>query len=516
MYLLRPSYGENGLPDADSLRALFDTVHGLVVSGKVSALYTPGFGGTAEAVMKMAFGNRIGFAFADVEKTTLFGYAYGSFVMEMADDTVPADAIFLGKTSADYALSYAGETVSLAALYEDYAGRLESVYPTKANVSRTDNTVPTISAPRYTTVRTTEKFARPRVLIPAFPGTNCEYDTAKALERAGLVPEIMVIRNLTSEAVAASVEAFAEKLPQSQIVFIPGGFSGGDEPDGSGKFITAFFRNGIIRERTNELLKARMGLMCGICNGFQAIVKLGLVPFGEIVDTDENCPTLTFNEIGRHQSRLVRTRIASTKSPWLAETEVGEIYNVAISHGEGRFIAPQPVLDSLVANNVGVIGLALVILRARRDTEVCFHFAQTDDHLEIRDPEQTSVFLKHLGRQKMVALAAVLMVVQGDLLIVHEFGNILKDRVDALVALQVEVRQVVFVLVDQVVAEGDEHRGRVFVLGQVRDRVRGVVIAVAVEVDGCVFAELFIGIEIPVVLRNILIRAFHTEIVQYL
>ena len=350
VYLLRPSYRENGLPDADSLRALFDTVHGLVVSGKVSALYTPGFGGTAEAVMKMAFGNRIGFAFADVEKTTLFGYAYGSFVMEMADDTVPADAIFLGKTSADYALSYAGETVSLAALYEDYAGRLESVYPTKANVVRTDDKVPTISAPRYTTVRTTEKFARPRVLIPAFPGTNCEYDTAKALERAGLVPDIMVIRNLTSEAVAASVEAFAEKLPQSQIVFVPGGFSGGDEPDGSGKFITAFFRNGIIRERTNELLKNRMGLMCGICNGFQAIVKLGLVPFGEIVDTDENCPTLTFNEIGRHQSRLVRTRIASTKSPWLAETEVGEIYNVAISHGEGRFIAPQSVLDSLVAN----------------------------------------------------------------------------------------------------------------------------------------------------------------------
>ena len=159
-----------------------------------------------------------------------------------------------------------------------------------------------------------------------------------------------MVRNLTSEAVSASVAAFAEKLPQSQIVFIPGGFSGGDEPDGSGKFITAFFRNGIICERTNELLKHRMGLMCGICNGFQAIVKLGLVPYGEIVDTDENCPTLTFNEIGRHQSRLVRTRIASTKSPWLAETQVGEIYNVAISHGEGRFIAPQSVLDSLVAN----------------------------------------------------------------------------------------------------------------------------------------------------------------------
>ena len=350
VYLLRPKHGENGLPDADSLRALFDTVHGLVVSGKVSALYTPGFGGTAEAVMKMAFGNRIGFAFADVDKKTLFGYAYGAFVAEMADDTVPANAIFLGRTTSDYTLTYAGETVSLAELYRAYTNRLESVYPTRANVSRTDNTVPTISAPRYTTVRTTEKFARPRVLIPAFPGTNCEYDTAKALERAGLVPEIMVIRNLTSEAVAASVEAFAEKLPQSQIVFVPGGFSGGDEPDGSGKFITAFFRNGIIRERTNELLKARMGLMCGICNGFQAIVKLGLVPYGEIIDTDENCPTLTFNEIGRHQSRLVRTRIASTKSPWLAETEVGEIYNVAISHGEGRFIAPQSVLDSLIAN----------------------------------------------------------------------------------------------------------------------------------------------------------------------
>ena len=319
-------------------------------SGKVSALYTPGFGGVAEAVMKMAFGNRIGFSFADTDKAALFGYAYGSFVMEMADDTVPAGAILLGRTTADYALTCDGETVSLAELYKAYADRLESVYPTKANVARTDNTVPNLSAPQYTTVRTTEKFARPRVLIPAFPGTNCEYDTAKALERAGLAPEIMVIRNLTSEAVSASVAAFAEKLPQSQIIFIPGGFSGGDEPDGSGKFITAFFRNDIIRERTNELLKNRMGLMCGICNGFQAIVKLGLVPYGEIIDTDENCPTLTFNEIGRHQSRLVRTRIASTKSPWLAETQVGEIYNVAISHGEGRFIAPQSVLESLVAN----------------------------------------------------------------------------------------------------------------------------------------------------------------------
>ena len=194
------------------------------------------------------------------------------------------------------------------------------------------------------------KTARPKVLIPAFPGTNCEYDTAMVMEKAGAEAEIFVVRNLTSEAVARSVEEFAAKLKTAQMVFIPGGFSGGDEPDGSGKFITAFFRNEMIKEGITDLLENRDGLMAGICNGFQALIKLGLVPYGKIIDTDENCPTLTYNTIGRHQSKLVRTRIASNKSPWLAATQPGEIYTVAISHGEGRFLASDEVVRQLAAN----------------------------------------------------------------------------------------------------------------------------------------------------------------------
>ena len=194
------------------------------------------------------------------------------------------------------------------------------------------------------------KVAKPKVLIPAFPGTNCEFDSAKAIRDAGGEPEIMVINNLSSSGIRQSIEAFAEKLKDTQIVFIPGGFSGGDEPDGSGKFITAFFRNAQIKDGVTDLLENRDGLMCGICNGFQALIKLGLVPYGKIIDTDESCPTLTYNTIARHQSRIVRTRIASNKSPWLSACEVGEIYNVPISHGEGRFLASEELIKKLAEN----------------------------------------------------------------------------------------------------------------------------------------------------------------------
>lgn len=192
-----------------------------------------------------------------------------------------------------------------------------------------------------------EKFAKPRVIIPVFPGTNCEYDSAKVFADAGAYPEIFVINNLTSKGISESVSAFAAKTAESQIVFIPGGFSGGDEPDGSGKFITAFFRNLEVKNAVTDLLEKREGLMAGICNGFQALIKLGLVPYGKIIDTDENCPTLTYNTIGRHQSRLVRTRIASNLSPWLSEVKVGDIITVPISHGEGRFIAPDGMIKKL-------------------------------------------------------------------------------------------------------------------------------------------------------------------------
>jgi phosphoribosylformylglycinamidine synthase len=193
------------------------------------------------------------------------------------------------------------------------------------------------------------KVARPKVLIPVFPGTNCEFDSAKAMRDAGAEPEIFVINNQSSDGIARSVESFAEKIKTSQMIFVPGGFSGGDEPDGSAKFITSFFRNPSVKERVTELLEKRDGLMCGICNGFQALIKLGLVPYGKIIDTDENCPTLTYNIIGRHQSKIVRTRVATNKSPWLKNTEVGEIYSVPISHGEGRFLADEALIRDLAA-----------------------------------------------------------------------------------------------------------------------------------------------------------------------
>jgi len=204
-----------------------------------------------------------------------------------------------------------------------------------------------------------------------FPGTNCEYDSARAVADAGAEPEIFVVKNMSADAISRSVDTFAEKIKQSQMIFIPGGFSGGDEPDGSGKFITAFFRNGAVKEAVTQLLEERDGLMCGICNGFQALVKLGLVPFGKIVDTDESCPTLTFNAIGRHQSRIVRTRIASNNSPWLANTKVGDVYNVAISHGEGRFHASEELARQLIAN--GQVATQYVDLDGNATLDVRFN-----------------------------------------------------------------------------------------------------------------------------------------------
>jgi phosphoribosylformylglycinamidine synthase len=213
--------------------------------------------------------------------------------------------------------------------------------------------------------------AKPRVLIPAFPGTNCEVDSARAMEDAGAEAQIFVVRNRTAEEISRSAEAFTDEVRKSQMIFIPGGFSGGDEPDGSAKFITAFFRNQGISEAVTELLEKRDGLMCGICNGFQALIKLGLVPYGKIIETDAHCPTLTFNTIGRHQSRIVRTRVASTLSPWLRGTQVGEVYSVPISHGEGRFLAEENLIRELEAK--GQIATQYVDLEGQPSMDLRFN-----------------------------------------------------------------------------------------------------------------------------------------------
>ena len=254
----------------------------------------------------------------------------------------------IGFVTCDGAITFGGEAVKTSEILKLYEEKLEPVFSCNIPTEGKKYENYEFSATeRYTTAF---KCAKPKVLIPAFPGTNCEFDTAKALRDAGAEPEIIVINNLTADGIKRSTEYFAEKTKEAQIIFIPGGFSGGDEPDGSGKFITAFFRNAIVKEEVTNLLEKRDGLMAGICNGFQALIKLGLVPYGKIIDTDENCPTLTFNTIARHQSRIVRTRIASNKSPWLAFTNVGEVYNVPISHGEGRFLASKELVSELAKN----------------------------------------------------------------------------------------------------------------------------------------------------------------------
>lgn len=361
-------YDEDSLvPDVEGLNATFDLMERLIEEGSIAAAATPGYGCMAETLFKMCVGNGIGLklagagdADADVQTSTaelddLFTLAYGSFVVELAEgadlSAILAEAsdlvsvTELGETTESYVFEAFGETLDMAQLQEAWEGGIESVFPYR----HADNQVEQISWSEKLPLICDEKFAKPRVIIPVFPGTNCEYDTARAFERVGAVPEVLVINNLTPNAVIESTQALVKAINDSQIIMLPGGFSGGDEPDGSAKFITAFFRAPEVTEAVRDLLQNRDGLMLGICNGFQALVKLGLVPYGDIVPATAEAPTLTFNEIGRHQSRLVRTRVASSLSPWLSCCKVGDIHTVAISNGEGRFVANSEVLDRMKA-----------------------------------------------------------------------------------------------------------------------------------------------------------------------
>ncbi len=349
---LLPQYDQNGLPEKESLLYLFDFVHELILSKKALSVYTPGYGGVMEALFKMSLGNRIGLTLNDhVSDQELFAYSYGSFVLELADDVeipLTLSQITLGQTGPRFELIRGAEKIDLFELKKLYEQKLESVF--HYQVRESTDKIPNIHHEVRTPYISRTKAAEPRVLIPVFPGTNCEYDTAKAFSRAGADPEIFVIRNLTGQAIKDSVAAFSKEIRRSNIIFIPGGFSGGDEPEGSGKFITSFFRNEQIRKAVEELLEQRDGLMGGICNGFQALIKLGLLPYGKIKDSDSKSPTLTFNTISRHQSKIVRTKLISNKSPWLTEAELNAIYAVPISHGEGRFLADQDTLNQLIQN----------------------------------------------------------------------------------------------------------------------------------------------------------------------
>ena len=374
--VLSPEFKEAGHPvyvfgaadeSAESLKKTWEAFHGLCLEGKVRAAWAVE-NGIGEAVMKMSFGNNIGFeAEVDFDQWHDAGL-YGFIVAELTEETCVPGSMLLGRTTAEPVIDLGSDSASIAELLALNEGTLSGVYPTDAPAL---GDTPVFTYDKGCTAAPAVRVAKPKVLIPVFPGTNCEYDSARAVMAAGLEADIAVIRNLTADDVARSVELVAKKIGESQIIFIPGGFSGGDEPDGSAKFITAFFRNPAIREQVTALLEQRDGLMLGICNGFQALIKLGLVPFGKIIDTDGTCPTLSYNVIGRHQSKMVRVRVATNKSPWLAETRPSSIYTVPISHGEGRFLCSDALVKQLAEN--GQIATQYVDLAGRVTMETEFN-----------------------------------------------------------------------------------------------------------------------------------------------
>ena len=364
---IAPKYDENGLPVFDSVKEVFRTVEKLIKDKKAVSVWSIAHGGVAEGIFKMSLGNQIGAKLDKLTDEELFTPVYGAFIMELTGE---ADGVkTIGETVADYTITSGDVKLDVASLEKKWDGVLEPIFKAQ---------LPEKPAPEkisYTggceLKHSSVKVAKPRVLIPVFPGTNCEYDMANAFNRYGGDSEIFVIRNLSAQDMEDSVSEFTKHIENSQIIAIPGGFSGGDEPEGSAKFINAFFRNPKIKDAVESMLYARDGLMIGICNGFQALIKLGLVPFGKIVPLTAESPTLTYNTIGRHQSQLTLTRICTNKSPWLSCCNVGDIHNIPISHGEGRFVAPESVIKQLIAN--GQVATQYVDLNGNPTMDVAFN-----------------------------------------------------------------------------------------------------------------------------------------------
>ena len=352
--VLSPEFKEAGHPvyrfapendSAQALKTAWEAFYDLHRQGKVKAAWAVE-NSLAEAVMKMSFGNSIGFQ-TGLEDVNWYAPCAGAIVAELTEEINLDCARRIGETTEAPFVALPGDAVSIQELLNLNEGVLEKVYPTRAG---TTEAVEPISWDKRSIAVCKHKVARPKAVIPVFPGTNCEYDTAQACLRAGIEPEIIVIRNLSTDLLAQSAQALEKAIRSAQMVVLPGGFSGGDEPDGSGKFIASFLRSPALSDAVMDLLKNRDGLMLGICNGFQALVKLGLVPYGEIRDMDGQCPTLTYNLIGRHQSSYVTTRVASVNSPWMLKSQVGDLHTIPISHGEGRFVAPAQVIAELIAH----------------------------------------------------------------------------------------------------------------------------------------------------------------------
>ncbi|WP_270504290.1 phosphoribosylformylglycinamidine synthase [Paraclostridium sordellii] len=371
---------ENKVIDFEELKKNLSKVTDLIKSEKVSSAYSIGYGGVCEAICKMSFGNKIGFRFnesIEIDESILFGASYGNIILELKDDNKEVveslsgyNYKILGNTVKEKSIFIENEEIDIDFIYNKYCEVLEPIFPTKVETIK--EKIETISFITDTKgYKSGISLASPKVFIPTFPGTNCEYDSARIFEKAGAKTSIKVFKNLTDKDIESSIDSMVEEIKSSQIIMLPGGFSAGDEPDGSGKFIATVFRNPKIAEAVNEFLTKQDGLMLGICNGFQALIKLGLVPYGKIMDIDENCPTLTYNKIGRHQAKMVKTRISSNKSPWLYGTEVGDIHSIAISHGEGRFVADEKTLKQLIDN--GQIATQYVDLEGNATYDIDFN-----------------------------------------------------------------------------------------------------------------------------------------------
>ncbi len=337
-----------GMPDYEDALNQYAALRKAIEAGQVRSAYALGFGGIVEAVSKMAFGNKLGVKLTINDNLT--AKHYGWIVVEVKDaNGLPFRCKEIGEVTAAPVFEVDGEKIALEEALAAWQKTLEDVFPTRSTspISNIESTEPM----RFTNIyQCKHKVAKPHVFIPAFPGTNCEYDSARAFNRAGAESEIIVFRNQNGQQIRESVDAYVRAINNSQIVMLPGGFSAGDEPEGSAKFVISVFRNPRIADAVMELLNKRDGLMLGICNGFQALVKLGLVPYGEIRPQAADAPTLTFNTIGRHQSKMAYTRVSSNLSPWLQRAELGATYAIPISHGEGRFVAPQEWLDRLFKN----------------------------------------------------------------------------------------------------------------------------------------------------------------------
>lgn len=372
VYIPLPEDKATGLPAWEELKKVYKAIYALANDGKILAASVVREGGAAATVARMSFGNKIGFEFKnELTAKELFAPLSGSFVVELADDAEISDILYydLGTTVDAETITVNGETLTIDELIEEWNFKLEGVFPTKSYCPANEQEIPL-----YTERNTSSpviKTAKPKVFIPVFPGTNCEIDTSRAFEKAGAEPKLLIVKNLTPAAIEETISEMVKLIDDAQMVMLPGGFSGGDEPDGSGKFIATTFRNPRVSEAVARLLNQRDGLMLGICNGFQALIKLGLVPYGEIRELKADDPTLTFNTIGRHISHMAYTRVTSTKSPWFSSVNAGDVFSVPISHGEGRFVVSDEMLQKLIAN--GQIATQYVDLNGKQADTIEFN-----------------------------------------------------------------------------------------------------------------------------------------------